>query len=238
MVNSDISFRFKQFSVVDAHCAMKVGTDGVLLGAWCDVPSGCYAWDIGAGCGLISLMLAQRGASRVTGFEISSDAVTDFKLNVSRTQWNERIYVVEGDFTHVDIGRLEKPDLIVSNPPFYDEDLQSPDCDRALARHGSTLSFAVLFDVAAAALAPGGSLCVIAPSRRFEELEFDAMLRKLYLRSAMFVSTKEGKAPGRVMMKFDRSVSGPREVRNLSIRSNGEFTDEYRELTSEFYLNF
>ena len=132
------TFNFKQFSVDDSHSAMKVGTDAVLLGAWSDLAGVSTIVDAGCGSGVIALMAAQRSEytkPRVIGVDISSDACRDTRHNIGLSPWRDRIEVIEADITKV-FPDVSHPLLIVSNPPFFNETLRSPDSMRALARHG------------------------------------------------------------------------------------------------------
>lgn len=227
-------FRFRRFDVRHERSAMKVGTDGVLLGAWCSLPADASVWDVGAGTGLIALMLAQRGAGRVEAIEIDAVAAEEARHNVALSPWPGIVNVVTGDFTEVE-GSLPAPDLIVSNPPFFNEALQSPEQMRATARHEGSLTFGTLFDIAAERLTPDGRLACIAPAPRVQELLFEATLRRLSLHRLTNVATVAGKAPKRVLLEFGRQASATDDT-TLTIRSDGKYTDEYRRLTSDFYL--
>ena len=176
-------FQFKQFTVRHERCAMKVGTDGVLLGAWAPVEGVGRILDVGTGTGLVALQLAQRTASaRITAIEIDPDAAAQAGENVAASPWSDRIEVVCGDFatfrqiatfdTFATPSLVAKPtvaeeegyDLIVSNPPYFTEALQCPDPRRCTARHTATLDYALLFRRGAALLAPGGELALIFPA--------------------------------------------------------------------------
>ena len=132
-------FRFKQFTVWHDRCAMKVGTDAVLLGSWVNVDGAKRLLDIGCGCGLIALMVAQRCEGQVVAIEIDSEASSQAAENVSRSPWSERMEVINADIrTFVDD---EGFDVIFSNPPYFMESLKCPDRKRSDARHTDSLSF-------------------------------------------------------------------------------------------------
>ena len=235
-------FHFKQFSISDARTAMKVGTDGVLLGAWADPSGMSRIVDAGAGSGLIALMMAQRTAGvtppvSVTAVELSAGAAADARDNVAASPWEARVKVVEGDcltFTPQDAG-AEGPLMVVSNPPFFAEALRSPDAARALARHGDEFDVVSLIDMAARLGA--SQLAFIAPTNRDGDVEFRLALRRFSPRRICRVATRAGRPPQRTL--WQASVkSGPAVVTDLAIRdTSGALTPEYVALTSAFYLD-
>ncbi|MCM1110466.1 MAG: methyltransferase [Clostridium sp.] len=231
------SFRFKRFAVADSRSAMKIGTDGVLLGAWATVEEGVEAWDVGAGSGVISLMLAQRGAATVTAVEIDPGAAADLRDNAAASPWPGRILSVEGDFRRL-WHELPAPGLIVSNPPFFDEALRSPDPGRAAARHEGSLTFADIFRAAGQRLPEGGRLSLAAPFRRLDDLVFEAELSRLRPERIARVVTTEGKPARRVLIEFRKSaVAIAAAEETLTIRlADGSFSDRYHQLCNEFYL--
>lgn len=233
-----MGFDFKRFSVDDSLCAMKVGTDGVLLGAWADA-SGCGSvLDVGAGSGLVSLLMAQRFHSvAVTAVEIDPSAAEACRLNVSRSEWSKRIRVVCSPIA----GFVpEVPfDLIVSNPPFFTEDVVSPVAMRACARHGASLNPLSLIYYAACFLSPTGSLAMITPVPRAgdDSIVYSAEMNRLKLRRMTVVSSRRGQPPVRVLWQFSR-VDGQIVRSELSIRDDsGNYSCEYVSLVGEFYLH-
>lgn len=217
---------------------MKVGTDGVLLGAWADIRPGDRVWDAGAGSGLISLMAAQRGASEVKAFEIDRRACEDARANASRTEWAGIIDVTEGDFVKTSAATPGEPNVIISNPPFFTEQLHSPERSRAQARHADSLPVAAIMRTAAQRLAPGGRLALIAPAARLDDLEFEARLARLTLARLTRVITTSGREPKRILAEWCvTGQSAPAFSTMLTIRDrDGRLTDEYLKLTSGFYL--
>lgn len=230
-------FRFKEFQVDDSLAAMKVGTDGVLLGAWADVENSRTILDVGTGSGLIALMVAQRSGADVVAMDISADAVRQAEYNVARSPWSERIEVCLGDIRTMTFDH--QFDHIVSNPPYFDEPLLSPDAERNLARHTSTLSFDELISVAERLLVVGGRLSVVLPSEgatRFRRTAFE----RLWLVRQMDVATKQGEAAKRTLMEFTKSdkPAMPRCETIAIHSSDGSYSDDYRRLTQDFYLKF
>lgn len=237
-------FQFKQFAINDDRCAMKVGTDGVLLGAWADVAHAKRVLDVGAGCGLISLMLAQRFPQiHVTALELDSDAAIQAQENAAESPFAMQVDVVEGDFADFalqDDGRtFEAFDAIVSNPPFFEEDLLPPDGARANARHTAAgLNFENLVAGSARLLCDGGTLSVIIP--KDAQLRFHAICNRhgFSLLRATDVRTVIRKAPKRVMLHFVKSRSATAEVLRdeIVLMQDGKRSAAYADLCRDFYL--
>lgn len=237
-------FQFKQFAINDDRCAMKVGTDGVLLGAWADVAHAKRVLDVGAGCGLISLMLAQRFPQiHVTALELDSDAAIQAQENAAESPFALQVDVVEGDFADFalqDDGRtFEAFDAIVSNPPFFEEDLLPPDGARANARHTAAgLNFENLVAGSARLLCDGGTLSVIIP--KAAQLRFHAICNRhgFSLLRATDVRTVIRRAPKRVMLHFVKSRSATAEVLRdeIVLMQDGKRSAAYADLCRDFYL--
>lgn len=193
-------FDFKQFRIYHDRCAMKVGTDGVLLGAWAEIRPGKRVLDIGCGTGLISLMAAQRGAEHCTGIEIDAIAAEQAAENAQASRFSERI-----DIRHEDILAHQPTTLydnIISNPPFYLETTYSPDDRRATARHASGLTYEVLIVSAARLLLPGGLFQVIIPASAANGFHALCAMNALSLCHRTDVFTKASLAAKRVLLCF------------------------------------
>ena len=230
-------FRFKQFTVCDERSAMKIGTDGVLLGAWADVEGDDHILDVGTGTGLIALMLAQRNASaEIVGVDISHEAIEEAHDNFLRSPWATRLSATEGDVCSFE--SAVKFDHIVSNPPYFVDSLHSPDRLRTMARHTSSLKFDDLVASAVRLLRPEGRLSVILPTECAMQFRFAAFGR-LWLRRQTDVVTKEGDTPRRTLMEFRLSDKPMMPVvTTLTMRhGNSTYTEEYRKLTEEFYIS-
>jgi tRNA1Val (adenine37-N6)-methyltransferase len=231
-------FRFKQFTVCDERSAMKIGTDGVLLGAWADIEGDSRILDVGTGTGLIALMLAQRNASaEIVGVDISHEAIEEARDNFLNSPWAKRLSVTEGDVCSFESN--EKFDHIVSNPPYFVDSLHSPDAVRAMARHADTLPYEALVSAAERLLMPGGRLSVVLPTEcaaAFRRVAFE----RVWLSRITDVITREGEAPKRTLMEFQLSDKPLMPCADsLTIQAkDGSYTTEYRHLTAEFYLNF
>lgn len=216
---------------------MKIGTDGVLLGAWAgEGTSPQTIYDIGAGCGVIGLMACQRFAQASVCFvENDSGAVDDLRLNISESPWASRCRVVASDFASVAPPAV---DLIVCNPPFFMTGERAPRAARAAARHAASLSPLSLIEFAAAHLAPGGRVALIFPAEMLDAVEECATFARLSPVRICSVSSVEGKAPVRVLAEF-AFESMPCMRSELAIRTaDGRYTDRYAALTRDFYLHF
>ena len=237
MIMSEQTFRFRQFQVSHDRCAMKVGTDGVLLGAWAQVEACRRVLDIGTGTGLIALMAAQRNAgAMVTAVEIDPDAVSQARENVGQSPFARRIEVVEADIR--DYVPAEPFDCILCNPPFFSEDTLPPDGSRALARHASLLSFKELITlVSNRLLSPDGTFHVILPHSECTSFVDEAFMCGLKLIRKCQVRTVLRKPPKRVLLSF--SPRGPivRDTETLVLQNpDGSRTEDYASLTQNFYL--
>lgn len=228
--SGNITFRFKQFALTDRRCGMKIGTDGVLAGALATLlrPDGRVA-DVGAGCGVIALMIAQRYPdATVDAVEIDPGAACDLRVNVANSPWAGRINVVEGDFNAIH-GTF---DLIVSNPPYYNNGDVAPDASRALARHAASLSPLSLVDFAVSRLAPGGVLAMIVPADAAADVEEAAVFARLSLARRVDVATSRRRGVTRTFIEFSADPYASPQSATLSTDS-----EEYRALTRDFYLD-
>ena len=236
-----MSFRFEQFYIEDSKCAMKVGTDGVLLGAWC--PLDRYAdriqnteyrpnykiLDVGTGSGLIARMMMQRfPEAEVEGIDIDEAAVEQARENgvrayVSRLQeWKKE----------------DGYDLIVSNPPYFQNSLKNPDKGRELARHTDSLSYEELIDHSARLLREGGQLALILPADKEAEMRQIAASKNLFLTHVTRVYSKESKPARRVLLAFRYQISDISRTEDTLILEDekGGRSKAYQELTKDFYL--
>lgn len=230
-------FIFKQFAVRHNRCAMKVGTDGVLLGAWSDTSHASDVLDIGTGTGLIALMIAQRSPAVITALEIDADAVSQAKENVADSPWKDRIEVVQQDFRTYRPDR--KFDLIVSNPPYFSDSLCCPEKQRAMARHNSNLRYDELFEGVVRLLSDEGRFCVIIPMDVSETLRTMAEGLGLYPARQLIVITTPKKQPKRTLMEFVFNPEVVCDKKELLLEEKRhQYSSAYVELTREYYLSF
>lgn len=231
-MSSDI-FRFKQFVVRQSDSAMKVGTDGVLLGAW-STASEKRILDVGTGTGLIALMLAQRTEANIIGVEIDRQAACEAKSNFEQSPWSSRLHVVCADVRQYHFG--PPFDLIVCNPPFYAHSQASSSLARDRARSGETLSLSQLIQFASHHLNTQGRLEVILPAQIAEQFRLDCWTQGLFLMRQTQVITCPGKSPKRSLMSFGLVEMTVQRDTLCLLDSEGRRTAQYQALTTDFYL--
>ena len=231
------SFRFKQFEIWHDHCAQKVGTDGVLLGAGADLKQSKHILDVGTGSGLIALMAAQRASeAEVVGIEIDPDAARQASENAQRSPFSERITITQSDVR--DFHSTLAFDCILSNPPFFTEESRPPVSERAIARNTATLTFVELIAAVGRLLADEGCFHVVLPSSAVPGFVALCLERNLHLERQCLVSTVAGKAPKRSLLTFVSGIpSSPLLVEQLVLQTpDGRRTEAYQRLASSFYL--
>lgn len=232
----EATFRFQQFSIRHDRCAMKVGTDGVLLGAWGDV-SGNRILDIGTGSGLIALMAAQRNEQAfVDGIDIDEQAVAQARENALQSPFSQRIRCFCADVLTF---RPDAPyNAILCNPPFFTEETLPPVYERALARNSHTLSFAQLVVRVASLLNDDGRFSTIVPSSHEQEFVALCLEEGLCLARRQQVRTVPHKPPRRSLLCFDRKCRTTCELDDLFLSTDGGGrSKQYSELTKDFYLH-
>lgn len=235
-------FKFKEFNVVQKRAAMKVGTDGVLLGAWIRLePWQQAVLDVGTGTGLVALMTAQRTAdwgTKVVGIDIDRESAAEARYNCDSSPWSERLaveccalqnYTTTHSFDH-----------IVSNPPYFVNSLISPDSARTAARHTTELTFEALAAHSARLLSENGLLSVVLPYEAAGDMIVAAARNGLFLCRRCDVGSKPQTPPIRVLLEFGRTTQ-PTLRESLTIHDrNGllGYSADYIELTKDFYLKF
>jgi len=227
-------FHLKKFDVYHDLCAMKVGTDGVLLGAWVNTENPKRILDVGTGSGLIALMLAQRTNAKIDAIEIDISGYIQAVKNVAESTWPDRIKVINADFGSYLFE--DNYDIIVSNPPFFRNSLKAPSKGRSLARHDETLTWKQLIDKSAGLLSPDGRFSVILPIEADGVFDAICWQYKLYLTRRCAVITTEGNDPKRLLLEFSfkRTMT---EHTNLTIEtSEHRRTTAFSNITSDFYL--
>lgn len=230
------AFCFKQFHIHHDRCAMKIGTDGVLLGAWANIGKAQTLLDIGTGTGIIALMLAQRSHkdALIDAIEIDRDAYLQAVENANASPWQDRINPIHTSLQNFDT--RGKYDLIVSNPPYFINSHKPPDQKRTQSRHADGLPYAMLIDGIKKLMAPKGRSCLILP--RAEAAIFMAMAgaAHLYCCKKTEVRSKPSKPVERVLLEFSHSYSAPDEYGLVLFDEKGKRTAPYHRLVSPFYL--
>lgn len=239
-------FQFKRFVVRQERCAMKVGTDGTLLGAW--ARGGQRVLDIGTGTGLIALMMAQRCPdAQVTAVDIDAEAVRQACENVAESPFAERITVVEGDINTLTIPNsgnhishlsplIYHFDAIVCNPPYFNDSLTCPDEQRTTARHTTTLTYRELMAAVARLLSDDGEFSVVIPFDCKARLEAEAALAGLSKTRECSIRTTPRKAPRRFLLAFRKHPVAVETTEGVLETEPGQRSDWYHALTNDFYL--
>ncbi len=229
-------FTFKQFDILQDKTAMKVNTDGVLLGAWIEKDFSQNILDIGTGTGVIAIMLAQKFSSaNITGIEIEQEAAEQAKINAQNCKWSERITILHSDFLEFANNAITKFDLIVSNPPFFENQLNSTDYKKNIARHTTKLPFENLIRKVKNILSTKGKFCVIIPETEFSGFNHLCNNSGLFLAKKTNVFPKENKPANRLLLEYSQEIVSVNE-NSLYIRKTTEYTEEYLRLTADYYL--
>lgn len=243
-------FRFKKFDVVNERSAMKVNTDGVLLGAAMTLyPTDRRLLDIGTGTGTIALMAAQRlswGIPGQAGNDVMVDAIdidepsaTEAGQNFLLSPWPDilRAHNKSLDAFAEELSPDAGFDLIFSNPPYFEDSLTAPDCRKSAARHTSdSLSYRDIFEFAENRLTDNGRVSIVLPADQEAALCRYARMCGLHLFRILRIRTVERKAPSRIIAEFSRQRVNCPEDEILTIMKEGKYTQEYLSLTHDFYL--
>ncbi|NDV68906.1 tRNA1(Val) (adenine(37)-N6)-methyltransferase [Dysgonomonas sp. 25] len=236
-------FQFKQFTVRHGRCAMKVGTDGVLLGAWASAADAKKILDIGTGSGLIALMLAQRNPqASVTAIDIDADAILQADENFEASPFAGRIACKHIPLADYATNTAERFDLIVSNPPFFIDSLKSPDNQRSLARHTDSLPMEELIGLSSRLLTDKGRIALIYPYEQKERMIAAAERNNLSVSRITTVYPIPGSTPKRVLMELDKTTTLlHNNVLNNNLIIEGQrhvYSGDFVHLIKDFYLRY
>lgn len=226
-------FTFKQFSIEHSRCAMKVGTDGVLLGAWAN--GGDKILDIGTGSGLIALFMAQRNIdSQIVAIDIDEDAVMQAKINVEKSVYRNRISVIQSALQNFHQGKYSS---IVCNPPFFVNSLKNTDEKKRLARHTDALSYHDLFAGATSLLSDDGEFSVVIPSSCRSDFDMEAVFCGLFPSRVCAIRTLKRKPVSRYLLAYKKHPSEVVDESSEFINNDDmSRSDWYKNLTSDFYI--
>lgn len=243
-------FKFKQFSVCHNKSAMKVGVDGVLIGCWANVEDANAILDVGTGCGVIALIMAQRQPNaEITAIDIDYPSAAEAADNFKNSPWSQRLSLIHGRFPEGLISNGEggnlicKYDLIISNPPYFNSGITRVQTPRERARHQGELSPSSLLIESIPLLNPGGSLAMVIPSEYFYELDMVAksvgytLTRKCFVRGHQDAPFKRVMLQWRLGQLSSDDKQCQEDILTLEI-SSGKPTDDYRRLCRDFYLKF
>ena len=235
-----MAFQFKQFSIEQDKCAMKVGTDGVLLGAWATLENNPYSiLDIGSGTGLIALMLAQRSyAEQIDALEIDENAYEQCVENFENSNWGDRLFCYHASFQEFveEMYEEEQYDLIISNPPFYTTHYKSENEQRDLARFEDALPFEHLLQGSSLLLSEEGIFCVIIPFQEEEKFISIANHFELFPSKITRVKGTPSTEVKRSLIAFSKKQIEAKTDELVIETARHQYTEEYKNLTQDFYL--
>jgi len=232
-------FRFRQFEVSHHRSTMKVGTDAVVLGAWLEVAGARRILEIGTGCGIIALMLAQKTLATIDAIDVDEASANEAGENFAGSPWTDRLksfHVSLNDFATDKTGIY---DLIVSNPPFFQNSLLPPTKGRQLARHNVELTFNTFLSDSSRLLSREGKLAVILPCSEEEKFIEIAGKESLFLQSKLDIFPKPSKPKKRVILVFSSNKrENPNAVSIILRNENGHYSDDYKRITKDFHAGF
>lgn len=232
-------FRFKKFSIDDSLCAMKIGTDAVLLGAWTYCHNAKNILDIGTGSGILALMMAQKSQAEITAVEIEENAFKQAQINFLNSKWADRITLIHSsvqDFTKLSNKTF---DVIICNPPYFNNSLKPHKNERTIARHNDTLNCEDLFKCVADLMHEESYLNLIYPAENFEILLKEATKNKLHLIKHCEIHPNINKEANRIMLCFSKKTHPPiYEKIIIELDKRHHYSNEYINLTKDFYLKF
>lgn len=231
-------FTFKQFFVAHDRCAMKVGTDGILLGAWAPVAGVKRILDIGTGSGLLALMLAQRTDQNVTvdAVELDSDAAAQAQENITQSPWADRVVVQAEDVRSWAARQTVKYDLIISNPPYYEQGVDCATSQREQARYTTSLDHSTLLATATELITEEGFLCVVLPENIGNTFTQQALNMGWHVRLRTDVAETEARLPHRVLLAFSPKQGECFSDRLVIRGPDQRYSEGYTALTQAFYL--
>lgn len=240
MRSKDPFFHFKQFSVTDDNSALKIGTDAVLLGVWANIEDAKTILDVGCGSGIIALMLAQRNPKikNIDAIDFHEGSIKDACENFRKSIWGDRLrahHIAWEDFLKASQNQY---DLIISNPPFFMDSLKSIKEKKNIAKHAETLNAEILISTVKDRLSSNGHLNMILPFEQIKEIKEFSFENKLSISRECQIFSKPNQKANRVLLELSKKEKPELKTSNLTIRNNdNSYTEEYKSLTKDFYLN-
>lgn len=229
------SFHFKQFEINQDKTAMKVGIDSVLLGSWCPIEDPKHILDIGTGTGILALITAQRSRALVDAVELEDEAFIQSTENCKKSIFDTRIICHHSSIQ--DFGTDKLYDLIISNPPYFENSLKAKDSQRTAARHTDSLSFDELCGAASSRLRDNGTFTLILPAKAYERIIATAERQGLYNTICVWVKGKSTKEANRILLAFKKE-KGTTQTSTLCIREcDGKYSDDFKSMTQDLYLD-
>lgn len=236
-MSSDV-FAFKQFKIKQDKCAMKVGTDAVLLGAWTECGNAKKILDVGTGTGVLALMLAQKSEATIWAIDIDKDSFIEAKENAYQSKWNDRLNVLNISMQEFTKENSSDFDVIISNPPYFTDAYKAKELSRNTARHTDELPFDQLIECVIKLLSEDGHFFSILPYN--EAIQFKNMASKnnLYLIKSTRVKTKPEKEPKRLLMMYSKKQAIQIEDELvIELDERHHYTQQYIDLTKDYYLD-
>lgn len=236
-MSSDV-FAFKQFKIKQDKCAMKVGTDAVLLGAWTECGNAKKILDVGTGTGVLALMLAQKSEATIWAIDIDKDSFIEAKENAYQSKWNDRLNVLNISMQEFTKENSNDFDVIISNPPYFTDAYKAKELSRNTARHTDELPFDQLIECVVKLLSEDGHFYSILPYN--EAIQFKNMASKnnLYLIKSTRVKTKPEKEPKRLLMMYSKKQAIQIEDELvIELDERHHYTQQYIDLTKDYYVD-
>lgn len=231
------AFRFKQFEVNDHLSTMKVGTDAVLLGAWANPPPSGSILDVGTGCGVLALMMAQKSEAVVTAVDVHQPSVNQAAENFGASLWGHRIRAIKISLEEMAQQENHSFDFVISNPPFFLDSLKPVTSNHLLAKHTATGFVDVFLNATATLLKTNGRCALIITPQVFEIIKGKAAFADFHIHRLAWVSTKACSKPSRVMLEAGRQPAELVKEETVYIRdAENHYTEQYKDLTGDFYL--
>ena len=232
-------FQFKQFTIEQDQCAMKVCTDSCIMGAYLDLNNAQKVLDIGTGTGLLTLMLAQRHEVKFTALEIDKQAFTQAKNNFTNSKWRDHITLIHQDINqYASLVNSPQFDYIVCNPPFYENSLKSPNQQKNIVHHEGSLTQSQLLTCIKILLKTTGRFSVLLPIHEATIFEKKASDSDLYLYDSLTIAHHSKKIPFRRIDSYQFTPTTPSN-KNLIIKDlSNNYTPEFRHLLQDYYLIF
>lgn len=233
-------FHFRRFSMMHHRSTMKVGTDAVMLGAWAEVEKAGHILDAGTGSGILALMAAQRNLlSTIHAIDVDAESVKEAAVNFGRSPWSNRLCARQADLRSYTPELKLSYDLILSNPPFFENHIKTSDARRNLARHTDSLSFADLLGACSRLLSAKGRASMVLPWEAGRQIIQFAPSYGLWPSRILNIIPVEGREPNRMNLELNKLPGASLCESNFVIRNTSmQFTHEYRELLKDFYLGF
>jgi len=233
-----MAFRFKQFIVEDDRSTMRIGTDAILLGAWADPGQAQSILEIGTGCGVISLMLAQKSDARIDAIDIDEESIKQASANFRQSPWSEQLHPLQVSLQDLIAKGHQKYDLVITNPPYFISSLPSPDAKKNRARHTTNLSRQELLAGMNHFLNDKGIFLIILPEEESRKFSVLAETAGLFIQKQMRVKPKAGKPFNRVLNRFGFQPCELPLPEELVIRNqDNTFTKEYIDFTDAYYFS-